>query len=175
MTFIWQSSKNGCNVIGLEMILNDVIVRLGFDALKEEQKVAILWQLSAPLRNVEGLKGLKTFSTEVCFITKHRWGQSLSLFYQFYLIKPLYTFIKPSWLSHIQYSSSNAWAHSCYHLQHICSLHTRIVRILTPTSSCHMTLVLCTLTIAHVYRIGDKSMLSMLPDPSSPNGSGLRD
>ena len=35
------------------MILNDVIVRLGFDALKEEQKVAILWQLSAPLRNIE--------------------------------------------------------------------------------------------------------------------------
>ena len=30
-------------------------------------------------------------------------------------------------------------------------------------------------SIAHVYRIGDKSMLSMLPDPSSPNGSGLRD
>ena len=54
------------------MILNDVIVRLGFDALKEEQKVAILWQISAPLRNVKGLKGLKTFSTEVCFITKHR-------------------------------------------------------------------------------------------------------
>ena len=27
----------------LEIILNDVIVRLGFDTLKEEQKVAILW------------------------------------------------------------------------------------------------------------------------------------
>ena len=38
---------------GLEMILNDVIVRLGFDALKEKQKVTILWRLSAPLRNVE--------------------------------------------------------------------------------------------------------------------------
>ena len=44
---------------GLEMILNDVIVRLGFDALKEEQKVAILWRLSAPLRNV------KAFSEKV--------------------------------------------------------------------------------------------------------------
>ena len=54
------------------MILNDVFVRVGFDTLKEEQKVAILWQLSAPLRNVEGLKRLKTFFTEMCFITKHR-------------------------------------------------------------------------------------------------------
>ena len=143
---------------GLEMILNDVIVRLGFEVLKEEQKVAILWQLSAPLRNVEGLKGLKTFSTEVCFITKHRWGQSLSLFYQFHLIKPLYTFIKPIWLSQIQYSSifvscngptkkAKAWARSCHHMQQ--TLRTRIVRIRTVTSSCNMTLVLRILTLPH--------------------------
>ena len=139
----------------LEMILNDVIVRLGFDVLKE-QKVTIFGNFCSIkkrrglLRKV--LKWLKTFPTEVCFITKHRWGQSFS-----FSIKPLYTFIKLSWLSQIQYSSifvscngptkkANALARSCHHLQPVCCLHTCIVHIRTATSSCHMTLMLHILT-----------------------------
>ena len=165
---IWRSYDEAAKMAasnGLEMILNDVIVRLGFwraDRGAESRHSLATFCSIKKRRDLlrKGLKWLKTFPTEVCFITKHRWGQSLSLFYQFHLIKPLYTFIKPSWLSQIQYSSifvscngptkkANARARSCHHLQRVCSLHTRIVRIRTASSSCHMTLVLRILTLPH--------------------------